>query len=104
LLLICVYNVAMPALLAVDLGLRTGLALYGGDGRLRRYGSHNFGSTARLRRGAPAVLAEPGDLEWVYIEGGGPLADIWMREAERRGINRPSGQRRNMATRHPLRA
>ncbi len=86
LLLICVYNVAMPALLAVDLGLRTGLALYGGDGRLRRYGSHNFGSAARLRRGAPAVLAEPGDLEWVYIEGGGPLADIWMREAERRGI------------------
>lgn len=80
------YNGAMPSLLAIDLGLRTGFAVYGGDGTLRRYGSHNFGRAARLRRGVASVLAEPSDLEWVYIEGGGPLADIWTREAERLGI------------------
>lgn len=80
------YNGAMPSLLAIDLGLRTGFAVYGDDGKLRRYGSHNFGNAARLRRGVAGVLAEPIDLEWVYIEGGGPLADIWMREAGRRGM------------------
>lgn len=77
----------MPSLLAIDLGLRTGFAVYGGDGRLRRYGSHNFGSATRLRRGVAGVLAEPTDLEWIYLEGGGSLADIWIREAERRGVS-----------------
>lgn len=43
------------SLLAVDLGLRTGLALYGADGRLRWYRSQNYGSAERLRR---AVYAE----------------------------------------------
>ena len=38
-------------LLAVDLGLRTGLAAFGDDGRLRWYRSQHFGSTASLRRG-----------------------------------------------------
>ncbi|WP_288089085.1 hypothetical protein [Roseiflexus sp.] len=80
------YNGVMPSLLAIDLGLRTGFAIYGGDGKLRRYGSHNFGSAARLRRGVHGVLADLMDLEWVYIEGGGHLADIWMREAGRLGI------------------
>lgn len=80
------YNDAMPSLLAIDLGLRTGFAVYGDDGKLRRYGSHNFGSAARLRRGVTGVLAELTDLEWIYIEGSGPLADIWMREAMRLGI------------------
>lgn len=76
----------MPTLLAIDLGLRTGLAHYGADGRLRRYGSHNFGSVTRLRRGVATILAETGDVEWLYIEGGGPLGEIWAREAARRGI------------------
>ncbi len=43
----------MQTLLAVDLGVRTGLALYGGDGRLLRYRSQNFGSAARLRQSPP---------------------------------------------------
>lgn len=76
----------MPTLLAIDLGLRTGLAYYGADGRLHRYGSHNFGSVTRLRRGVATILAETGDVEWLYIEGGGPLGEIWAREAARRGI------------------
>lgn len=72
----------MATLLAVDLGLRTGLALYGDDGRLRWYRSHNFGSPARLRRGVPALLDD--DMQWLIIEGGGSLAEIWEREAVRR--------------------
>lgn len=73
-------------LLAVDLGLRTGLALYGGDGRLRWYRSHNFGSPARLREGVYAVLKEIDGLERLVVEGGGPLALAWERVAVRRNV------------------
>ena len=76
----------MRDLLAVDLGVRTGLALYGRDGRLRWYRSQNFGNAARLRRGAPAVLDGTPGVERVVIEGGGALAAIWEREADRRGL------------------
>ncbi|MDZ4721306.1 MAG: hypothetical protein SH847_22830 [Roseiflexaceae bacterium] len=76
----------MPTLLAVDLGLRTGLAIYRADGRLVSYRSHNFGAPARLRKGAPTVLAELPDLEIVVIEGGGQLAEIWEKAVVRRGL------------------
>jgi hypothetical protein len=76
----------MPTLLAVDLGVRTGLAVYGDDGRLRSYRSQNFGTAARLKRGAPRLLDELPELTLLVLEGGGPLADIWAREADRRGI------------------
>ena len=52
----------MTSLLAVDLGLKTGLALFGENGKLIWYRSHNF------------------------IEGGGNLAKVWEKEAERRGL------------------
>lgn len=76
----------MQTLLAVDLGVRTGLAVYGADGRLLRYRSQNFGSAARLRRALPALLEAERDLAWLVMEGGGPLADAWTREAARRGL------------------
>lgn len=46
----------MKSLLSVDLGLKTGLALYGEDGRLLWYRSHNLGATDRLRRAAHVIL------------------------------------------------
>jgi hypothetical protein len=76
----------MPSLLAVDLGLRTGLALFDAESGLRWYRSQNFGTAARLRRGVPGVLAGVAGLERLVVEGGGPLAEIWEREAARRGI------------------
>jgi len=76
----------MQTLLAVDLGVRTGLALYGADGQLLRYRSQNFGSAARLRRAVPALLDAERDLASLVIEGGGPLADAWEREAARRRL------------------
>lgn len=74
------------SLLAVDLGLRTGLALYGADGRLRWYRSQNFGTATRLRRGVHGVLRDVPEVRWLVLEGGGNLADIWTREGERVGI------------------
>jgi hypothetical protein len=77
----------MPTLLAVDLGLRTGYALYGRDGRLLWYRSKNFGTAERLRRGVRGLLDEIPDLGWLVLEGGGPLAEIWEREARHRRID-----------------
>lgn len=74
------------SLLAVDLGLRTGLALYGADGRLQWYRSQHFGSNARLKRGAFGVLKDVSGLERLVLEGGGRLADLWAKEGNRRGL------------------
>ena len=76
----------MASLLAVDVGLRTGLALYRDDGRLLWHRSHNFGSMARLRRAVAGILAEEPGLAWVVLEGGGAVARVWERAAARRGI------------------
>ncbi|HTP66732.1 MAG TPA: hypothetical protein VMJ66_15175 [Geobacteraceae bacterium] len=76
----------MPSLLAVDLGLKTGLALFEDTGKLLWYRSHNFGTTERLRRGVPGILDGIPDLAALVIEGGGNLATVWEKEAERRGI------------------
>ena len=74
------------SLLAVDLGLKTGLALYGADHRLVWYRSHNFGTAERLKRGVPGILEMIPDLTVIVVEGGGNLAMIWEREAQRRGL------------------
>jgi hypothetical protein len=75
------------ALLAVDLGIRAGFALYGDDGRLRRYRSVNFGSVARLKRAIPGILEDEGDaIRRLVVEGTRSLADVWERHATKRGI------------------
>ena len=77
---------ASPALLAVDLGVRTGLAFYGRDGRLLSYRSQNAGSRARLKRAAAAILADTPSLERLVLEGGGDLAEVWKKAGGRRGL------------------
>ena len=76
----------LSELLAVDLGLRTGLALYTQAGRLSWYRSRNFGTTTRLRRGVIHILDEFPDLSMLILEGGGQIAKIWQRQAGRRYI------------------
>jgi len=75
----------LPSLLAVDVGVRTGLAVYRDDGRLIWYRSRNFGAAARLRRAIPALLHEAFDPTYVVLEGGGPLAEHWATAAEKHG-------------------
>ena len=76
----------MPSLLAVDLGLKTRLALFEGQGRLIWYRSHNYGTTERLKRAVPKLMDGIPELAVIVIEGGGNLATVWAKEAERRGI------------------
>jgi len=73
-------------LLAVDLGLRTGLAVYGPDGRLKSYRSKHFASNRELRRGVSTIVSECPPLAWIWLEGGGDLALIWEKQARYRGI------------------
>ena len=75
----------MPSLLAVDVGVRTGLAVYRDDGRLIWYRSRNFGAASRLKRAIPALLHEAFDPTYLVLEGGGPLAEHWIAAAERHG-------------------
>jgi hypothetical protein len=76
----------MGSLLAVDVGLKSGFALYGDDGRLCWYRSKNFGSAASLKRGVFSFLNSVPDLQFLVLEGSGTLAAIWEREAERRKL------------------
>jgi hypothetical protein len=74
------------SLLAVDLGLRTGLALYGRDGRLVWYRSQHFAGRQTLRSGVAGLLEEHRGVSRIVMEGGGPLATIWQRQAAVRKI------------------
>ena len=74
-------------LVAVDLGLKTGVAVFGDDGRLQHYRSANFGTRARLRRGAASVLGDIGSLAHLVVEGDLALGRIWGRTAERAGAS-----------------
>jgi len=73
-------------LLAVDLGLRTGFALYGRDGRLHWYRSQHFGTRSHLRRAAYTMLNDLPDITRIIVEGGGVLINAWQKEADRREI------------------
>ncbi|MEM1418157.1 MAG: hypothetical protein AAGH15_24895, partial [Myxococcota bacterium] len=77
-----------PRLLAVDLGLRTGLAVFerrDAGVRLLRYRSQNYGSPARLKRGAFAEVSAEAPLEALVVEGDTQLARAWTQPAARRG-------------------
>ncbi|OYT14058.1 MAG: hypothetical protein B6I19_01910 [Bacteroidetes bacterium 4572_114] len=51
----------MELLLSIDLGVKTGFAMYGSDGKLLWYRSQNFGNAARLRKAVPKILSEVSD-------------------------------------------
>ena len=87
----------MSLLLAVDLGLRTGLALYNRQGRLVWYRSQNFGKPDRLRRAVHRLLGEIEGLAILVLEGGGPLAEIWSPRSGPPRHCRPSHRRRPVA-------
>lgn len=70
-------------LLAVDAGVVTGLALFDRTGKLQWYRSHNMGSVSALRRAAYKLLNDTAGLSVVVVEGGGPVAEAWIKTAER---------------------
>ncbi len=73
-----------PRLLAVDAGLRCGLAWYGADGRLQRYRSTHFPRRRDLHAVAWRLLGD--GVTHLVIEGGGGPADPWLKAAARRDL------------------
>ncbi|UCH81807.1 MAG: hypothetical protein JSW20_04075 [Nitrospiraceae bacterium] len=74
------------SLLAVDLGLKTGLALYRQDGRLSWYRSKNYGSIGRLKRDVHNILGSISSLRYIILEGDKSLSAVWEQEAARRNM------------------
>jgi hypothetical protein len=87
---------AMPSLLAMDLGLRTGLALYVQDGRLMWYRSQHYGTRARVAVGRLwTARCEPrslpagtrrGRADRRHLGPGGPAAEYTGEADQRRGL------------------
>lgn len=73
-------------LLAVDAGVRTGLALFGNDGKLVWYRSHNMGSPASLKKAIYPLLKSIDCLVYLFVEGGGPITESWMNASAKLGI------------------
>ncbi len=73
-------------LLSVDLGVKTGLALFSSEGRLLWHRSQNFGNKTRLRKAIPWIVSLEEDISYIVIEGGGPLLKIWDSYLEKRNI------------------
>jgi len=72
-------------LLAVDLGVKTGLAFWTSEGHLKWYRSQNYGSKERLGRAVFQVLHSVEQPAMLVLEGGGRLADLWADIAQRTG-------------------
>ena len=63
-----------PTLLAVDLGLRTGLALYTYPGHLTWYRSHHIKKRGDLKRAIWGILKEIDRLDGLFLEGDRKMA------------------------------
>lgn len=76
------------SLLAVDLGMQTGFAVFAlaeGQVVLWSYRSTHVGSRSTLRRLVPSVLDEFGPLSHRVVEGDRDMAALWERGGQRRG-------------------
>lgn len=75
-----------PWLLALDLGLRAGLAWFDEQGNLLGYRSTHFPDRTRMKRGVHTILKELSTVEHIVGEGDPRLARIWAREGGRYGM------------------
>lgn len=74
-------------LLAVDVGLHTGLALFSEAATLLWYRSHHISSPVKLKKVIAKLLREDPRPTHLILEGGGPLTELWLSEAEKLAIN-----------------
>jgi hypothetical protein len=72
-------SVGKGLLLSVDMGLRTGFAVYGPNGDLRTHSNRQFSSMVELRESIPSLIETfgGGSLQHLYLEGDIPLCEAW---------------------------
>jgi len=73
-------------LLAVDVGLHTGLALFNDQPELLWYRSHHLATPAKLKKIIAKLLREPPLPTHLFLEGSGPLAELWQLEAAKHAL------------------
>jgi hypothetical protein len=73
-------------LLAVDCGLKLGLALFQAPDQLLWYRSQHLASPAKLKRFIYGLLCQQPSPSRILLEGGGELAELWRREAKKHDI------------------
>lgn len=71
----------MSTLLAIDLGLKCGYAYFDAEGRLKRYGSTNFGNRSRFKRGAYQFVKDGDGLDFLVVEGDRNLGEVFEKLA-----------------------
>ena len=77
-------------LVAVDLGLRCGIAVFRRDtGALIAYRSTHFPSRTALKKAIRGILVDASPVAELVLEGDAGLAELWRREASKRP-ERPS--------------
>ena len=73
-------------LIAIDLGLKSGVAIYGSNG-LVAYRATRFPSKRAIKEAAWSVLYGVNGLQHVFVEGDRALAAHWRRAAEQQGLS-----------------
>ena len=72
--------------LAIDVGMKAGLAWFDADGELIRARSTRFANRTVLRKALPSIWAELPGVTQLVLEGQGEIADIFRKSAERASI------------------
>ncbi len=73
-------------LLAIDLGLRSGLAALDARGALVAHRSTNFGSRSRLKKAVWGVVREFDGLHEMVVEGDRDLGKVWQNVADKQSV------------------
>lgn len=61
--------------------------MFNSRGEMLWFRSQNFGNKARLKKAIPWVLNLEDEMDYIVIEGGGPLRKIWDAQLEKRHID-----------------
>lgn len=73
----------IKTILSVDLGIKTGLALFSENANLLWFWSHNFGNRTRLKKGVNNILfkiSKKWKLVLIVIEGSRDIGKIWKKK------------------------
>lgn len=74
-----------PSILAVDLGLRCGLARFHSDGNLDWFRSQHFANVAAVKRAVFDII-HSAEVQILVVEGDKRLAAIWQKIAEKQDL------------------
>ena len=76
----------LGGLLSIDVGLKTGYAVFNSKGCLIRYQARRIDGKPQLRKFSWQLIKELKP-SVIYLEGGGEFAEVWKKSAEKNSIS-----------------